>query len=155
MLACISADGTALPPLIIHKSKEVKEDYFQKIPEKHLVSVSDKGFITKELFKEWLEKHFVKDCGSARPVLLILDNHSTHVDVKVVTRAKELGVIMMALPPHTSHLFQPLDVGIFSPLKKYYDSGYAALTKKQEQIALEEKDFTTLLSNAFMQSMSR
>ena len=47
-------DGTALPPLIIHKSKEVKEDYFQKIPEKHLVSVSGEG-------RDLLPRNFLKN----------------------------------------------------------------------------------------------
>jgi hypothetical protein len=28
------------------------------------------------------------------------------------------NIILLILPPHTSHLTQPLDVGIFSPLKK-------------------------------------
>ena len=28
------------------------------------------------------------------------------------------NILLVVLPPHTSHLLQPLDVSIFSPLKK-------------------------------------
>ena len=31
-------------------------------------------------------------------------------------------VILFVLPPHTSHLLQPLDVGVFGPFKTYYYS---------------------------------
>jgi DDE superfamily endonuclease len=28
-------------------------------------------------------------------------------------------IVLLILPPHTSHLTQPLDIGIFSPLKRH------------------------------------
>ena len=33
----------------------------------------------KQLFKQWFEKFFLKACGPERPVLLLLDNHDSHL----------------------------------------------------------------------------
>ncbi|KAL3272558.1 hypothetical protein HHI36_014029 [Cryptolaemus montrouzieri] len=34
--------------------------------------------------------------------------------------AKANGVILLTLPPHTSHKLQPMDRAIYKPLKRYY-----------------------------------
>lgn len=51
-------------------------------------------------------------------VLLVLDNHSSHLHIETLNLAKEAG-IMLSFPPHCSHKLQPLDVSVFGPLKKY------------------------------------
>ena len=43
--------------------------------------VSDNGWITKELFFEWF-KLFVQAISSFRPVLLILDGHTSHITIE-------------------------------------------------------------------------
>ena len=54
-------------------------------------------------------------------VLLILDGHKSHThNLKALELATESGVIMVSLPPHTSHRMQPLDVSFFKPLKTFY-----------------------------------
>jgi hypothetical protein len=32
----------------------------------------------------------------------------------------ESGIDLLILPPHCSHLLQPLDVGVYGPLKRYH-----------------------------------
>ena len=47
-------------------------------------------------------------------VVLILDSHVTHTkNLAATDMAQEAGVVMVSLPPHTTHRFQPLD-GPFS-----------------------------------------
>jgi len=69
--------------------------------------LSDKGWITTELFLGWLTEHFLEHAVSARPLLLLLDGHSTHYSYELIQTAREKGVIV--LPPHTTHQAQPLD----------------------------------------------
>ena len=52
-------------------------------------------------------------------VLLVLDNHFSHLNVETLNLVKENGVVMLSFPPHCSHKLQPLDVSIFVPFKKY------------------------------------
>ena len=51
------------------------------------------------------------------PQLLILDGHNSHITIKVVAKAKEVGLHLVTLPSHISHALQPLDVGVFGPFK--------------------------------------
>ena len=50
-------------------------------------------------------------------MLLILDNHETHASLAAIDVAKENGVILLTLPPKTSHKLQLLDVSCYKPFK--------------------------------------
>ena len=49
-----------------------------------------------------------------------MDGHSSHFQPDVINQAAAEGVIMFCLPPHTTHLTQPLDKGCFGLLKAYW-----------------------------------
>ena len=54
--------------------------------------------------------------------MLILDSHVTHTKNLAGTEmARETGVVMVSLPPHTTHRLQPLDGAFIGPF------GYDAL----------------------------
>jgi DDE superfamily endonuclease len=55
-----------------------------------------------------------------RKRLLVLDRHESHYSMEFDAYCKEKGIIPLYMPPHSSHLLQPLDVGCFGPLKKAY-----------------------------------
>ena len=46
-----------------------------------------------------------------------MDGHSSHYNLEAVTMAKENGVILFTLVPHTTHEMQPLDTAVYAPLK--------------------------------------
>lgn len=54
-------------------------------------------------------------------MLLILDNHCWHVSIQAIETARKAGIVMLTLPPHTSHRLQPLDRTAFGPMKTYYN----------------------------------
>ena len=58
--------------------------------------------------------------SNANPILLIFDNHRSHLSLEVITLAEENGLHILTFPPHCSHRLQPLDVGIFGPFKRFY-----------------------------------
>ncbi|XP_033755666.1 uncharacterized protein LOC117338421 [Pecten maximus] len=93
---------------------------FQGMPPGARVCISPNGWIDSELFETWVTEHFLKHIPAVRPVLLLLDGHSTHVRLEVVMKCKENAIILFALPPHTTHKLQPLDRGCFKPLKEHY-----------------------------------
>ena len=54
--------------------------------------------------------------------MLIFDSHVTHTkNLAATDMAWEAGVVMVSLPPHTTHRLQPLDEAFFGPFEKYYD----------------------------------
>ena len=51
------------------------------------------------------------------PVVLFIDGHFSHAGIDLIKRARSLGIHLFRLPPNTTHLLQPLDVGVFGPMK--------------------------------------
>ena len=83
---------------------------------------SDKGWITTELFESWFTEMFLPNAVAARPLLLLLDGHSSHYQPDVIHLAIEHEVLILCLPPHTTHATQPLDCGVFSPFKAQWST---------------------------------
>ena len=77
----------------------------------------------QDLFLEYLQ-HFVSQvkCSKEHKVLLILDGHTSHTkSIAVIDFARDNGIILMSLPPHTTHRLQPLDTPLFKSVESYYD----------------------------------
>jgi DDE superfamily endonuclease len=50
--------------------------------------------------------------------MLICDGHDSHITGDFIEHCMNHKIHIMILPPHSSHLTQPLDVGVFGALKK-------------------------------------
>ena len=73
--------------------------------------------MTCKLFLQWFHKHFLLYIPKHRPVVLLMDGHSSHYCPETIRMAAEEQVDLCTLPPYTSHITQPLDKGCFGPLK--------------------------------------
>ena len=51
--------------------------------------------------------------------LLIVDSHGSHHTFQFIRYCDNNNIIPFGLPPHLTHLLQPLDVVVFQPLKHY------------------------------------
>ena len=80
--------------------------------------MSDKGWTDQELFRHWLKNHFVRYAVPGRPILLLVDGHSSHYEPASVEFANEENIILFCLPPHTTQDTQPLDCTVFGPCTK-------------------------------------
>lgn len=47
-----------------------------------------------------------------------MDGHSSHITANVISFCMQKAIDLLILPPHCSHILQPLDVGVFAPLKR-------------------------------------
>jgi len=66
---------------------------------------NETGWMTGELFVKYLE-HFVEFCRPSNDgkCLLILDGHASHTRcLQAIEYANSKGVILLSLPPHTTH----------------------------------------------------
>ena len=48
--------------------------------------LSSNGWVDLDLFKGWLVEHFLENCVSVRPLLLLLDGHSSHYQPDLIIR---------------------------------------------------------------------
>ncbi|XP_039282920.1 uncharacterized protein LOC120351048 [Nilaparvata lugens] len=108
VVCSMSAVGHHIPPFFIFSRKRINPQLINGGPTGCDMAVTDKGYMTSATFIIWL-KHFQKFTHPTveRPVLLILDNHISHVSLEAITYAKENHIIMLSLPPHSSHRTQP------------------------------------------------
>lgn len=123
VLACCSADGTAMDPLVIFKGKgkHIMSNWKGdgSLP-KMTYGISESGWMTTDIFHEWFE-HFCKETKDIRPLLLLYDGHLSHTSLQTIELAVNEGISILKLPAHCTDVLQPLDVACFSPLKSYYE----------------------------------
>lgn len=123
----IGANGTALPPVWVFPRKKFdKHRMLSGIPEEYGATglVHSSGWMTSDNFLRVLE-HFVVHvrCSKERQVILIMDNHESHLSVPAIDYCKENGITILTLPPHTSNKLQPLDRTVFGPFKRCFNQG--------------------------------
>ncbi len=85
------------------------------------------GWMEGENFLSWFNKMFipaVKPLLQSGPVVLFVDGHHSHMGVDLIMSAREAGIQILCLPPHTTHILKSLDVGVYEPVhgEKFYVS---------------------------------
>ena len=85
--------------------------------------------------------------------LLILDGHGSHVAPEFDLFCKEHSIISLCMPPHSSHLLQPLDVGCFAVLKRLYGRQIEGYMRNGLN-HIDKADFLEAYYTAHIQSIS-
>lgn len=120
--ACVSATGQSLPPFIIWKGKTMTPELAVRELPGTEYSLSDSGWMNSTLFALWFRKVFLRYAPATRPIILLMDGHSSHRSPDAIKLAAQNEVILFTLPPNTTHLTQPLDKGVFGPCKSHWKS---------------------------------
>jgi hypothetical protein len=79
--------------------------------------------------------------------MLICDGHDSHISSNFVEHCINNRIHLMILPPHSSHLTQPLDVGVFGPLKRILASKLEPLLRTGV-VRIRKPEFTSGFMNA-------
>src|SRR5436305_1663021 len=123
IVECVSMNGTAIPPLIIFKGERLSNSWIPKnVDAGWKFACNSKGWTSNIHGLQWIRQIFEP---STRELanngqdwrILICDGHESHVTSSFLAHCIQNRIHVLLLPPHTSHLLQPLDVGIFGPLK--------------------------------------
>ncbi len=121
----VNSYGWSIPPFIIFKGQCHLSAWYEddvQLPGDWVIILSENGWTTNEIGIQWI-KHFEKWTRSRTKGiyrLLILDGHESHISVEFQQYCQENHIITLCMPPHSSHILQPLDVGCFAPLKASY-----------------------------------
>lgn len=142
---CVAADGRVLSTYIIFEGGLPHRNFTDGVPPSWLFGSSASGYMDSELFELWFDNIFLPHCGSRRPVLLIFDNHDSHISLSLLKKAMANDVHVMGLPPHTTHILQPLDVSIFGPLKQKVASLAASVGYVNPNAIIGKAKFPMLL----------
>ncbi|KAH7463438.1 hypothetical protein FOMA001_g18117 [Fusarium oxysporum f. sp. matthiolae] len=143
ILETISATGQRLTPCIVYTGKTSQGQNFGDFIPDWKYTCSEKGWSNTEILLRWFYDVFLPETTPKDPSqwrLLVLDQHKTHISVEFMKKAYMNKVWLSWLPSHSSHITQPLDVGIFAALKRYYRAEtagmhtYEATSSRQKQI---------------------
>ena len=154
VVACVSASGNYIPPMIIWDRKSLKQEWTTGEVAGTLYGMSSKGWMDMSLFEKWFTRHFLRYAPSVRPLLLLLDGHSSHYSPVAVKMAAEENIILFTLPPNTTHLSQPLDKGVFGPLKVAWRRVCHTYLSENPGIVVTRCVFSQLLNSAWQDSMT-
>lgn len=121
MIGGASAIGNHIPPYFVFPRTNFKDFMLTGAPPGSDGTANPTGWSNHHIFVKYMH-HFIKYVkpSTEKRVLLIFDNHESHMSVEVIELAKANGIILLTLPPHTSGRMQPLDVSVYGPFKTYY-----------------------------------
>lgn len=158
LIGCANAAGHHLPPFFVFKGKRFNPDLMKGASPGAKGVMSDSGWSNAQIFREYIENHFLpnvrRGSNDNQPILLLYDGHSSHVSKQLIEWARTVNIILFVLPAHTSHLLQPLDVGIFGPFKRFYYGECASFMYKNMGKTITKYEMTEIACTAYLKAMS-
>ena len=120
----VNASGWAIPPFIILAARYHLASWYEEgnLPASWIIQTTDNGWTTNEVGLQWIQhfEHHTASRTQGTYRLLILDGHESHHSTQFELFCQSHNIITLCMPPHSSHILQPLDVGCFGPLKQAY-----------------------------------
>ena len=129
VIEAVGGDGKVLAPLVIHSSTAHLMGHHSninyEIDNDAFFTYFKAGYTSPEIALDWFDQIFEPRSRPAQEIsqhrILVLDGHSSHVNnIEYIEHAIANNVHLICLPAHTTHILQPLDIGLFSPLGQYY-----------------------------------
>ena len=150
-----NAEERFIPPLLIFPKTRYQNIFLRGAPAGSLGFSSRSGWINNEIWLEFL-KHFAAQTGVSKgtPALLIIDNHSSHVNIDAVNFACENGIVLLAIWLHTTHKMQPLDVSVYGPFKNFYDKALDSWMRSHPGERFTIYHVAAAVNEAFLSAMT-
>lgn len=147
-----NAAGEKLPPLVVFKGKHMWNSWIPTDEYPGMTySATKNGWMETETFEKYFENNFLRNIGKDRPVVLIYDGHTSHISVSLIEMAIANDVVIVKLPPHSSHLLQPMDLCVFKPLKMAWDAQLIKWQRQNYGTKLPKPMFCTIISKIWSQ----
>ncbi|CAA7264028.1 unnamed protein product [Cyclocybe aegerita] len=131
----ICADGTAIPPAVLFSGKGFAVRWKQDNPAEAMLGYSKKGWTDNEIGIEYA-KHFermTREKAGGRWRVLYVDGHGSHVTRGFLMFCKAHKIHVLCYPARTTHIYQGLDVVIFSPMKQRFGENRDKLFRETGQ----------------------
>ena len=129
--------------------------YTFKGPDDAVYAKSESGWVDSDLFKAWFEKVFLVHAVSQCPVLLLVDGHGSHVNLELIDLARNNQIILLCLPPHTTHALQPLDVSVFKSLKDHFYRSLRAFCFVKRNFVVSKREFASVVKEPFEKAFNK
>ncbi|CAL4074705.1 unnamed protein product [Meganyctiphanes norvegica] len=159
VLMCGNAAGKYEPPYVIYKGSDTSIvcGWLLNGPKDASYNTSQSGWMDKTKFHAWIkvfDESIIKK-KIQKPVIVIMDGHSSHLDLTVVEEAKSCDIMLVKLPPNSTHILQVLDVSVFGPAKKNWADIIKMWYRQTRDQKITKKVFSALLDKLFTDMKSK
>lgn len=119
IMFCGSASGVMMPPYVVYKASNIYDSWCTGGPKGAVYNSSHSGWFDGNIYTDWFKKVFLPH-ARRKPgkKLLIADNLASHISVEVIELCKKHNIAYVCLSPNATDKMQPLDVGVFGPMKR-------------------------------------
>ena len=114
------------------------------------IAYTPKWWMDKSTFSKFLD-FFYKNAGTDRPVVLLFDSVSSHIDHDIFMKAKSMNIELYRIVPNATHIMQPLDKGVFGPLKLKWHLTTRKYNRENPGKSIGKENFAQKLTEAFLQ----
>lgn len=127
VIEAVSTDGFVAPPMFIFNGKMHMESWFEYLQEEESIAISESGYSNDRIAYQWIQRFHEATRSRTRGThrLLVLDGYDSHCTYEFLMFCQSVNIIPFFLIPHTSHLCQPLDVGVFQAYKYHHSQAVA------------------------------
>ena len=127
MIACICAGGTRLTPMILSKQRSIEQIFYTGVRNgiDAIIYPKDTAYVNETSFKYYLENVLIPFISEQRKIprlkdkkaILLMDNFGAHCTNEILNLLTTNNILAITFPPHTSNIFQMLDLTIFGAMK--------------------------------------
>jgi hypothetical protein len=128
LLCCIFASGDAYTPLPITPRPSANRTFEKGVSTGIDLKLKIRlySYVDADLFRKYIQEVFLPAVATNRRLpgcknkhaILFCDNCVRHCSEEILKELAENGVLGLTYPPHTSHIFQVLDLVLFGNLKR-------------------------------------
>jgi hypothetical protein len=150
VICAMNVAGGFIPSMFIYPRQRMSPTLKKDGPTGALYKCSKNCWTNEDLFMSWIQHFFdhVKP-NPQKPVLLVLDNHYSHITLKSYKFCNENGIVIVSITQHSSHRLQPLEVTFFRPLKKANHRKCDIFMKVKAKRIIRPDDFAVFFDNAY------
>ncbi|KAI1003231.1 hypothetical protein K3495_g4979 [Podosphaera aphanis] len=119
----VSADGITVDSMTVFRGAHYLEKHFDNdLNDAVLFAQSESEYTNDYLSYRWFMhwERFTRPKNPEENRLLIMDGHGSHLTFEFINYCDAHKVFPFLLPPHSTHLLLPLDIGIFQQYKHYH-----------------------------------
>jgi hypothetical protein len=127
LVACICASGDRIAPMVLSTQNDSSGAFISGIRKDidlHL-KIVDSAYVTEEVFYDYIETIFIPIVRRQRKkysmenekAVLLMDNFTSHCSDRIMSLLTNENIQVLTFPPHTSHVFQMLDLVTFGIMK--------------------------------------
>ncbi|EIM90550.1 DDE-domain-containing protein, partial [Stereum hirsutum FP-91666 SS1] len=149
VIVTICADGSSIAPAVIFKG-------LINILNIIRISYSKKGWVDGKIGVQWIEDFDKKTKAKAdgQYCLLLVDGHVSHYTCGFLKYAREHKIVVLCYPAPSTHVYQGLDIAVFSVLKRAWSDERDQFTCETGGV-VSKTNFLAIYGHAHLKALTK